>query len=202
MTTILNLIESSKLIELIPQGLYIDSKEEAKVSFFASPIAVTQETPNTFYPDTINTLKKIETRPKPVLESDQYLYAKDLFLSLLEKETKCFSKFSSRDDECKNCMISDTCSETKNILAGKRNVKRTKKSNLEDKAQKLGFTFKGLRTPKKANFKDFETYICQHPISCVVTNKNIQVGENMCHVKYFGIVHPSIIDLLIEWKKL
>ena len=201
--TILNLIESSKLIEVIPQGLYIDSKGEAKISFATSPVTVTANVPSSFYPETsISILNLIETTPEPVLDSDQYIYEKEIFLSLLEKETKCFSKFSSRDDECKNCMISETCETAKVKLTRKRNIRKSKKDTLESKAQKLGFTFKGLKAPKKVKFNSYQTYTCKYPISCVVTNKNIQVGEDMCHVKYFGIVHPDIIDLLIEWKSL
>jgi len=200
--TILNLIESSQIIDVIPQGLYIDSKEETKLSL-SSPVKVTQNTLDTLYPESnLNIIYKIEKPREPVLQTDQYLYAKDLFFSLIEKENKCFSKFSSRDEECKNCIVAQNCAETKGFLSVKRKKKRTKKEALEAKAQKLGFSFKGFRVPKKAIFTSYDSYICQYPISCVVSLKNISIGDEMCHVKHFGIVHTEVINLLIEWKAI
>ena len=184
--TILNLIESSKILNDEFKGL-------------PTPVNCTV---NSFYPDfNLVELTLQKETPVPVIDAEEYLYQKDFAISIMKEETKCFSKYSSKNSECANCMISDMCKEKKIVLNASRKETRTKKAALEEKAVKAGFSFKGLKVSKKIKMESFKLYECKSDISCILTGKTIKVGEQMAHYKGWGIVHPDCTPILIEWRK-
>lgn len=184
--TILNLIESSKILNDTLKGL---------------PVPVICNV-DSFYPDfNLVELTLQNEIPNPVIDAEEYFYQRDFAISIMREETKCFSKHSSKNSECADCMISDMCSEKKIENNTSRKKARTKKAALEEKANKAGFSFKGLRVSKKIRMDSFKLYDCKSEISCILTGKTIKVGEQMAHYKGWGIVHPDCTPILIEWRK-
>ncbi len=160
---------------------------------------------NTLYlQEDVEFSKSVSPYAPPMSPVRNTLYEWDDILNQLIKGTDCFGTHSTRAKECSTCPLNKLCLEKKQGIKTKAKDKLLSKANLEEKAQKLGFTLKGLRIPSKIKLDTYQTYTCKSEdgVDCIITKKRIGKDEAFYHFKGWGVIHPSCLEILEDLRKL
>lgn len=112
-------------------------------------------------------------------------------LPLVIQSASCFGQYSPRASQCKTCPLASHCG-----ARGHEIKEENKKLKLE--AQDEGIDLKKLKIPKGIFMDTAEKYECKHSITCTASNLLINKGEEMYHIKGWGVLHPKVMPFLLE----
>ena len=186
----------------IPDSLY--TQEEAQAP---TEIEIQHQLP-TVIPSSFYLVEEIEetqeiqtTYEVPAsAESSLYLSVEPSMVEGWIARTPCFKKYSQRSSVCDSCPIKTQCNTEKAEKSDARKEKRVKLKDLEERANKIGLTLKGLKIPKSVDLEAHSTQDCKFAIPCVVSGQIIALGEYFVHIKGFGAIKASMLNILKEYK--
>jgi hypothetical protein len=178
---------------IIPSSLYTKEGIE-EVSRDLERVTLPSDLPLSLYlnAESVSVQEDLPTAP---VEVGQLLYPEDLPEAWVETVVCYGKKYSSRDETCKQCPLATLCKEAKQDKSEANSKARKLKKELEQEAQELGFTLKGVKKPKGIS-KHGTKHTCKFNTKCVVSDLPILEGQEMIWIKGWGLFHPDVYEIV------
>lgn len=118
---------------------------------------------------------------------------------VLIEATPCFGKGVKTDPMCQGCLFRVDCMGEKEEIKEARKEKRMAIKDIVEEATKLGFDVKKVRPPRRVDLINITPVEVKCDVPCVITGKNIKLGQEGVIIFEWGWVRPDALDLYLQY---
>lgn len=123
-------------------------------------------------------------------------------LAIFASYTTCFTKHSSRDEECARCPLQTKCLAEKNRIKSEKAQSRASRQEALQTALGEGFDLSGVKVPKKVRLDLPNKAKTLGDTLCVATGTPIPNGTDAVHIEGWGWLDSNVYDYLTDLNDL